>query len=375
MKGLIRIAHGTIVFGASLAAAIPSSAAAQQQIVLPSEHLYGTGYPRDLMSIGCTSGLATTVFQNLFEVEPHAGGVATAIAFRRRDFPSSPATYPALTVDFEFAMSHTTRPIAMPSPFAAGNRGSDYRVVVNRQVTRFPSTPPGAPPYPFDYRFPFDQPFLLFAGRTAMWEVTRHGSSSCTTDQVPLGFDAAGWPIDYSGSSSTMIGQPCVSGGFHENRLGVSWLTVGSYGEATIGRGGPYDGQSFAWLYWGLAATHWGAHLLPLDLAPYGAPGCFVWVSLDFLWPLQLQVVPGRQPTVALLEVPNDPGLAGIDVFFQGVRFNVGHNAARIATSNGVRSRIGPHSSVHGSSVMFWNGADEYGQRGPSAMIFALTVY
>lgn len=361
--------------GTVLAFLVAAETGAQRQVVVPSPALYSRTYPNNLLSVP-PAGSATTVYQNLFSVEPQVAGVALDIAFRRSDFTSSPPTYPALTVELEFGMSHSPRPVALPSAFLASNRGPDYRVVVDRRTFQFPPSTIGHPPYPFDYRFPFDRPFLLVAGNTAMWEVTRHRSSSRTTDLAPLGFDAASWLVDHSGAPVTSIGQPCGSGRYqHENRLRVTPLTVGSFATAWINAQVDFGGASFAWLFWGLAGDHWGPFMLPMDLTPYGAPGCWVHVGMEYLWPLELQMPRVGLNTEVALEVPNDPGLAGVDVYFQGVRFTRGLNAAGLATSNGEKARIGPRFLANGSEVMFWAGAGEFGSRSTGSMIFALTVF
>ena len=87
----------------------------------------------------------------------------------------------------------------------------------------------------------------------------------------------------------------------------------------------------------GLSTTSTAGIPLPYALAVHGAPGCSVYVSLDVLHFL------GRDPngTAGLaFPVPNDVGLTGVAVSFQGFVPGAA-NAANVASSNGMTCMIG----------------------------------
>ena len=87
----------------------------------------------------------------------------------------------------------------------------------------------------------------------------------------------------------------------------------------------------------GLSTTTTAGIPLPYALAVHGAPGCSVYVSLDVLHFL------GRDPngTAGLpFPVPNDIGLTGVAVSFQGFVPGAA-NAANVASSNGMTCMIG----------------------------------
>lgn len=66
----------------------------------------------------------------------------------------------------------------------------------------------------------------------------------------------------------------------------------------------------------GLSNTNWGAKLLPFDLSPFGAPGCSLLVSADFLFSVNAN---GTGNSLFPLPFPNTPSLVGLSVFAQWI--------------------------------------------------------
>jgi len=77
-------------------------------------------------------------------------------------------------------------------------------------------------------------------------------------------------------------------------------------------------------LYLGLSSTVWNGLALPLDLALYGVPGCFVNSS----WEVPLWIGP---VVPVLVGVPDEPALAGVVTWWQGVL--VGDPGGRLAVT------------------------------------------
>ena len=80
----------------------------------------------------------------------------------------------------------------------------------------------------------------------------------------------------------------------------------------------------------GFSRTQYGAVTLPLDLTPYSAPGCTLYVSMDVLFPL---TVAGGKSTWSLA-VPPDSGLLGFRFYQQGVVFEAGANVHNAILTN-----------------------------------------
>ncbi|MGE3172180.1 MAG: sulfatase-like hydrolase/transferase [Planctomycetota bacterium] len=78
-----------------------------------------------------------------------------------------------------------------------------------------------------------------------------------------------------------------------------------------------------------------GTTNLALDLGPYGMPGCRLYAD-----PV-LNVHVGLTSQLAPLYVPNDPGLIGLGVTFQGWVFDPAVNALRVITTPGYRVTLG----------------------------------
>jgi hypothetical protein len=81
-----------------------------------------------------------------------------------------------------------------------------------------------------------------------------------------------------------------------------------------------------------------GATPLPLDLAPFGMPGCTLYQDLSVLaLPCQLAGTTASQS----LSIPNTTSLAGLRLYLQGWVPAAGANAAGLLTSNGLELTLG----------------------------------
>jgi hypothetical protein len=79
---------------------------------------------------------------------------------------------------------------------------------------------------------------------------------------------------------------------------------------------------------------------LPLDLGPFGMPGCSLWQSADLalLWP----TTPGAAATATFtMDVPDELWLVGMDVYAQAWAPAPGANAGGLVTSDAIAFRIG----------------------------------
>jgi hypothetical protein len=95
----------------------------------------------------------------------------------------------------------------------------------------------------------------------------------------------------------------------------------------------------------GISSTAWGAVPLPLDLAPLGAPGCFL--RNDFVLMLGGVTQPYPTGSVAIqISVPPDPGLADAAFYSQFVLLQAAANPMGLFTTNGLRNTLGRDHGV-----------------------------
>lgn len=87
----------------------------------------------------------------------------------------------------------------------------------------------------------------------------------------------------------------------------------------------------------GASKSNWMGIPLPLDLRPFGMPGCNLLASMDILANL---TVSGSKATWSF-QIPNNPNLAGSLFYLQGLVFEPGANTAGAIVSNAGAGKIG----------------------------------
>jgi hypothetical protein len=96
--------------------------------------------------------------------------------------------------------------------------------------------------------------------------------------------------------------------------------------------------STIALLMQGFSRTQYRGVPLPFDLGVVGAPGCNLWVAAEFLH--AVSVDPFGRGSVTI-QVPGDPSLVGLLVFYQFTVFDVAANALGLSFSQGGESRLG----------------------------------
>jgi hypothetical protein len=94
--------------------------------------------------------------------------------------------------------------------------------------------------------------------------------------------------------------------------------------------------QGLGVLVTGFSAVSSGSLPLPAPLAPFGMPGCTLYVEA-----LATQLLLGAGSAFWQLQVPLASGLAGLDLYVQGFALDAAANAAGLTVSNAVRARLG----------------------------------
>lgn len=233
------------------------------------------------------------------------------IAWRRA--PNDIAPVPAFTAVVEMRFSTAPHPAAAVDARFAANVGADETVVTPQRTVSFPATsgPWSGETAPFDYQLPADVPFAFGGGGPLCVElrVADH------QNRVPTRFalHAEGYP------HLAGFGDGC----------GNLALTTGLAGTEAVHRLGGLPANAPAVLLFGQDFRQSAAGALPLDLEPYGAPGCSLGVAPLF-------DLRGRADSSGVLEtrVPIDGVPPGVWYGVQGAAVLPGVNALGVVTSN-----------------------------------------
>lgn len=94
---------------------------------------------------------------------------------------------------------------------------------------------------------------------------------------------------------------------------------------------------AFTLLTIGGSRTVWSGATLPMDLGPFGVPGCALNVSPDLLLPL---VNTGGSARFSF-HIPNTTSLVGVRVLMQGIVNDPRANAMGLVTSPGAMIQVG----------------------------------
>jgi hypothetical protein len=94
----------------------------------------------------------------------------------------------------------------------------------------------------------------------------------------------------------------------------------------------------------GSDATQIGGRALPVELTPFGAPGCYFHVAPSVFVPAILNVLPPGTVGSASVEmdIPIDSNLQGGSIYGQWMVADPGANALNVTFSNGFEATVGP---------------------------------
>jgi hypothetical protein len=137
-----------------------------------------------------------------------------------------------------------------------------------------------------------------------------------------------------TGSYST-FGAACAGNVGYPTLASVGVPTIGQSFSITLAAARP---NSLAVLFLGASASSWRGIPLPLDLAVYGAPGCRLYVSDE--WMIS-RASGGSGAATLSLAVPNVPALVGGTIFNQWVVVDPVMNSAGLVLSNAGVGGIG----------------------------------
>lgn len=231
----------------------------------------------------------------------------------------------AKQVDAELRLSTAAVALLGIGPAFAGNRGVDEVVVVPRQIWSLPAQNVGAVPNPFLPTVPFAVPFVYDPARgPLLLEFVVFGQPPgaypldityvCDSPEVAIGptscpVPGAGPLQVLSATTQVMWGRPWAAEIQGAPPLALTTLALGTQ-ESGV----------------------WQGFTLPADLGGIGAPGCVLAIDLA----ASLFASAGGDGRAAFqFQIPNDPGLVGYWIRFQGAALVPNANQLGVVTSQG----------------------------------------
>jgi hypothetical protein len=101
---------------------------------------------------------------------------------------------------------------------------------------------------------------------------------------------------------------------------------IGQYGLVMVG--------------FGISNTQYAGYSLPLELGPWGSPGCYLLTSIDVIR-YGLITGPSSCSNPVTMPIPNNPALAGGVVYAQASMLNPGQFPTTLLVSNGLSINLG----------------------------------
>jgi hypothetical protein len=280
---------------------------------------------------------------------------ANGVAFRHDEA----AWAPSLPYSFELGVEMGTAavlPAAITQSFAGNVAGTPVAVLVRKRVSIEPPASVNGSPASWAYRIPYDQPFvwLPLPGKGLVWQCTHQSTSPGFGDQYRLAVDAYQDPSASPLLSSLSALSPTAGTGTAKVGFGpvLGWLLLGTGGAypslsaiepPNVGNGytlrlaqGAPACPGVLQLGWSELA--WGSLALPLDLSPFGAPGCSLLASGELQIPF---VSDGSGRASFELTIPASVGIVGGNLRQQVLLLDPGANAMGLSASAGLRTVTG----------------------------------
>jgi hypothetical protein len=315
----IRIALATCVLASLAAAQTPA-------IFSPAAAATGLGNSNNNIPFSWTPSTYQQVHsQNSFSSTSAA--VINRLSFR---MASGFTNRPGHMIDVELFMAQSPNDAANASTTFASNITAASEVnVYTRKMFSLPTVPDNS----WAISFPFDNTFPYTGITHVSWRANVYGNSNNNAIFT--------YPIDAFSAAgvSTLVGVGCRSANGTANATHtVSGLVIGTTASFTGNSFVPAGGLP-AILTIGVSNTSFGSVPLPLDLGPYGAPGCSIYND----WVITLfgtTMANASGSVVIQVPIPNDQSLVNSVHYSQYLFAEQGANALGIFTSNGRANTI-----------------------------------
>jgi hypothetical protein len=305
---------------AALAAAVP----AQTMRILPPSHAAQEGTSSTNVPFGRSTAMRV---QMAYDRRLFAGpATITGLSFR---FDGGTVAAQK-QVECEIRMSTMALPLVAMAVDFAQNRGADELVVLPRQVVTLPGQTAAATPNPFLPAIPLAVPFAYDPGPgPLLLEIVVFG-------QPPGAYSLdVTWVCDSPEQPIGPVG--CPQPGRPALRVESSTTQV-LWGRPWTGR--VLDAPAGTMVSFVLGTTEtgaWNGLLLPFDLQPLGAPGCYL--SIDVAAPF-FSVSAADGSASFPFVIPNDPALVGEWLRFQGGAIDLQANPLGLVTSQAKKVQV-----------------------------------
>jgi hypothetical protein len=232
-------------------------------------------------------------------------------------------------VDVEIRLSTMPLPLPAMSPVFAQNRGVDMTATLPRQVVTLAGQSNGVTPSPFLTPIAFTRTFVYDPSRGPLLvEIEVYGqppgSYSLDTTWVCTSPDLA-------------FGPAACAGSVHPLRV-ESATTQVIWGRPWVARVLDAPPNALTTLVLGtIDSGNWNGWNLPFDLAPLGAPGCFV--SIDLAASFFRPAAPDGSVTYPFA-IPNMPMALGMWIRFQAGALDLAANAMGVITSQAHKVQV-----------------------------------
>jgi hypothetical protein len=344
MVAIARCACGPFLIGFAMLGAAP----AQSPWVAPASHASREGSGTTNLPFGRSTAVRV---QCAYDRRLFAQPVTISALALRLD---GGATAAAKQVDAELRLSTAATPLLGIGPSFAANRGLDEVVVVPRQLWSLPAQALGSTPNPFLPAVPFAVPFAYDPARGPLLvEFVVHGQPPgayaldityvCDSAEVAVGPPSC--PVPGSGplqvasaATQVMWGRPWTAQVLGAPPFALTTLALGTTDSGV-----------------------WQGFALPADLGALGAPGCVLAIDLA----ASLFAAAGGDGSAAYqFTIPNDPGLVGYWIRFQGGALVPAANQLGLVTSQGRKVEVcgfEPVARVWAAGLTATSGALEIG--------------
>ncbi len=306
------------------AAALAAPARSQSSLPLPASHAALEGTAGTNVPFGRST---PTRVQYVYDASLFAGPATIAGVQLRLDGGATTATK---VVDCELSMSTLPVPLVGLGADFAANRGADETVVLPRQLLTLPAQWAGATPNPFSPAIAFANPFAYDPQQGGLvLEIVVHGQPPgaypldatfvCQSPMVPIGppscLGSNGLTLGVESATTQVIwGRPWIARAFDAVPGNLVLLALGTVESGT-----------------------WAGLTLPQDLAPLGAPGCFVSIDAAGIY---LGIAAPDGTVQFPFTVPNTPQVLGEWIRYQAASFDVAANAFGLVTSQAQKVQV-----------------------------------
>ncbi len=253
----------------------------------------------------------------------------------RRDSSRMQVTFAPHKIDMEVFMSNNpkTQPPEGYSMVFESNHGADKTLVMKKKAIDWPGlSMPTNPPAPFNIVFVLDRPFVYKPNNSLILDWVYTKNKLYQNDYYLWYTDAIyhGWYNNGPTTNSPVtMGQGCPTNyrnyGFFPYRGGKLWL----YGYSRV-KNKKLPGVMMI----GSNDKKWGNLTLPLDLTPFGAPGCKLYI--DIIQTAISFTDPASSSGYILYRmgcVPNLPILDGMSFYCQQLVLDPSYNAFGVRMS------------------------------------------